>query len=211
MSTSSRALLAAVVIAALFAGGRFLGGRTIEPAAPAVDLKDMPMKIGEWMGRNPLPGEDFPDLPDDTLSSVQRVYLTPGNHELFVEADTFAANGIVHPPEVCCRGSGAASIDSRSFALASAKGDAEARLLTFYQNGRRLHVLYWYQLGPHVFCDWSGFCRAKWSLGGEPRPLPLVRVMIQIPGGLAGAELRLRSFAEPLLAWMQTAWTQTIR
>jgi hypothetical protein len=204
MSTSSRALLAAIVIAALFTGGRLVGGRATDAVAPPFDLKTMPMKIGDWSGRNPMPGEEFPDRPDDALSNVQRVYSAPGNHEVFAEVDTFAATGLVHPPEVCCRGSGAASIDSRSFTLHTASGDADARLLTFYQEGRRLHVLYWYQLGPNIFHDWPGFCRAKWSLGGEPHPLPLARVMIQIPGGLAGAETRLRTFAEPLLAWTQT-------
>jgi hypothetical protein len=120
-----------------------------------------------------LAGEAVPERPDDALSSIQRVYADRSGHALAVEVDVFPASGIAHPPEICYLGTGASPIAAQDFSLAAAGDDsAMGRLLTFYRHGRRLHVLYWYELGPYVFCDWSGFCRGQWLLGGEGRPQP---------------------------------------
>ncbi len=205
MSPSSRALVAAAIIAAFSFGGRAVSSGSGEVAPPSVDLTAMPARFGDWTARDLPAGAVIPQKPEDALSSIQRVYADSSGHALAVEVDIFPASGIVHPPEICYLGTGASSIRAEDFSLTTAAGpSAVARLLTFYRHGRRLHVLYWYQLGPHVFCDWSGFCRAQWMLGGEGRARPLVKVMVQLPaGGSADAEKRLRSFAQSLLAWTQ--------
>jgi hypothetical protein len=206
MSPSSRALVAALVIAGFPLAARTVGNGPWEAVPAAVDLAAMPLRIGDWNGRDLPLGEAVPAQADDALSSIQRAYTDRSGHSVSVMVDTFRASGIVHPPEICYLGTGASSIAAEDFSLAAAAGGkapggkAVARLLTFYRHGRRLHVLYWYQLGPHVFCDWSGLCRAQWLLGGTRRSFPLVKVMVQAPAG-ADAEKRLRSFAQPLLAW----------
>jgi hypothetical protein len=77
-----------------------------------------------------------------------------------------------------------------------------ARILAFEQEGQRIHVMYWYQVGSASVLDYNGLRRERARMFGQPTWPPLVKVMIQCPlADTALAEDQLRSFGERLLAW----------
>ncbi len=206
--SASRILLAAVVVAVLY-GGAFLARRGLwaETATPPLAIPALPTRLpAAWTACNVARDPDAPERPYDAISGAQQAYRNAAGAVAFVEVDAFQESGFVpHPPEICYENSGALLVERKDFPLQRSGGErVVARLLTVDRSGRRLHVLYWYQMGRQVFCDGEGLLRAKWASRSQQRSSPIVKVMLQADAGdFAQAENQLRSVAQPLAVWAQ--------
>jgi len=131
--------LAAVIV--LLAGGvgyrllaGYLGSYTGSLPLPPGALQKIPLRIGDWQGRDtPIPDDLIPYI--DAQSLLSRQYTRSGGAE---SANLFIAYGIrvrdfmVHRPEVCYRGAGYSLRERRPLALALPDGTgAQGEIMVF--------------------------------------------------------------------------------
>jgi len=201
-----RLMIAAVVIA-LIQGGVMVIRQKREPTRirdPEMTLISLPQRLGGWGG------SDF--AMDVRLSAaigahsvLDRIYKDDTGAQVQLELATFTSNEIEppHMPQSCYTNVGWTMKQQKDVELNVADGPPRrARILGFEQEGQRIHVMYWYQLGNAHVLDYNGLRRERARLFGQTSWPPLVKVMIQSPmADVALAEEQLISFAESLLAW----------
>jgi hypothetical protein len=204
--SASRILLAAIVVAVLY-GAAFRAQRAqwAEAVPSQVAVPALPKSLpAAWTACDIPPDPDAPERPLDAISGSRQAYRNAAGAVVSVEVDAFQESPFLpHPPEICYENAGALLVEGKEFPLQRSGGPPLiARLLTIDRSGRRLHVLYWYQMGRQVFYDSDGLLRAKWASRGQPQSLPIIKVMLQAAAGdFARAENQLQSVAQPLAVW----------
>ncbi|MEM9366161.1 MAG: exosortase-associated EpsI family protein, partial [Planctomycetota bacterium] len=120
---------------------------------PESDLADASLNLGSWVGK---------DLPEDprlrqilrAKSGVDRVYQNPKKGDVLVHAVWTDDYIRLHFPQQCYRESGWEMTDSKTIEVEQANGNSfPAKICNFVQDGKQIQVLYWFQLGEHVFLD----------------------------------------------------------
>ena len=149
---------------------------------PERDLSDAPLQLAEWQGT---------DLPPDprireilcARSGIDRVYQDSTGTEVLVHAVWTDDYLRLHFPQQCYRQSGWDLTGSKDVDVPTADGETfPARLLSFKRDGRRIQVLYWFQLGDNVFLDRleHRLLRRTVCWGQREWP-PLMKFMLETP------------------------------
>lgn len=203
---TARFMLASLFLAVLYVGAWQLGRRAPVMAVTPATLPPLPDQLGPWSRRAlPLNPKELPPPPMDVLLDQVQLYTDAKGDNVIANVSLFGDSdvGVPHPPEQCYSLSGGLIHGHRDMALAIPGRDGvSARLLMVEKDGQRACVLYWYQLGEYVVTSRFELATAKWSLRGDTRSLPIVKVMLHTSANqFDEAEGRLRSIAEPLLAW----------
>ncbi|MCD0459867.1 exosortase C-terminal domain/associated protein EpsI [Roseiconus lacunae] len=147
---------------------------------PKKDLAEMPLTLGSWSGTN-LPAD--PRLREILCakSGVDRVYRNEEATDVLVHAVWTDDYLRLHFPQQCYRESGWELIDTNDIQIErSPEKSFPAKILTFKQDGRQIQVLYWFQLGEHVFLDrvQHRLLRRKVCWGKTEWP-PLMKFMLE--------------------------------
>jgi hypothetical protein len=149
---------------------------------PARELSSTKLNLAGWKGT---------ELPEDprirevlrARSGIDRVYQNKNGESVLVHAVWTDDYLRLHFPQQCYRESGW-NDDGVSDVLVSTTGDTQfpAKILGFNQDGRRIKVLYWFQLGDHVFLDrvQHRWLRRKVCWGKKEWP-PLMKFMLETP------------------------------
>lgn len=196
---------------------------TVEP--PKQDLTELPKMLGPWSGEDRPVDERIQEYLQ-SRSGVDRVYRNRVGDEVsahVVWTDDYIK---IHFPQQCYRESGWhldntknldvdftqhyrdqgwAELDSEQVDIEAGGETFPCQLLTFERDGRRIHVLYWFQMGDEFFFDRIRHrnLRRQVCWGNREWP-PLVKVMLESPASSTKrAEDHLRSVAGRIYAWMQ--------
>lgn len=205
MSLVLRLLVAASIIAGFHVGQAALR-RHVEPHSVCLDvdtLNAIPLEFGIWKGRAVALD---PDLVTATGAdaTLHRMYDNPRGLPVAVDLALYTRYDlqVPHEPPLCYESNGWTILQSYPFAIGDDPHQRDpARLMVCQREpGRRIMVLYWYQLGQSILLDRSSMRRAQWQLRGREKWPPLVKVMLQTPydPSFQGPG-RLKCFAELLL------------
>lgn len=205
-----RWLLATVVLAGI-AGFDFVARLNTwgQVALPRADLQQVPSNLGAWTQETtPLPPGTLPEPPADAAVQVDRVYRDPLGRRVFLELSAFTNwsrtdTPMPHPPEECYSRIGCRIAENKVIEIhVEGLPVAEARVLFLQGPSRHFGVMYWYQIGSLVAADRVKLGDSKWKLKGEKQLPSVIKVMMQTTGStFEEVESRLKSMAEPLLAW----------
>ncbi|QDV42308.1 hypothetical protein Enr13x_21530 [Stieleria neptunia] len=167
---------------------------------PDRSLDETALQLGQWTGE---------DLPADprireilrAKAGVDRVYRDEAGREVLVHAVWTDEYLRLHFPQQCYREAGWEQIDEEIVEVTRRDGESfQGKLLHFVQAGRRIQVLYWFQLGEHVFLDRieHRLLRRKVCWGQKEWP-PLLKFMLETRDtGLHQSEELLTQFAGEL-------------
>lgn len=108
-----------------------------------------------------------------------------------------------HPPELCYTTVGWGIKKEKTVELKlSTAPPVNARLLTLENEGQRINVLYWYQMGKHVFWNRNGAKIAKRDFWGKKTVPATLKFMLQNRASQGDSdEESLVAFAEEVYAW----------
>lgn len=168
---------AAVGLALLLASGggyQWLSGRYARAAQsipiPAGTLKQLPVRIGDWTGRD-VPLDARVIKATDTDDHVNRVYVRSGAREkvnLWVAYGVRFRDLMPHRPEVCYPGSGWTFQEKQELTLDTPDGTPlVCRLLTFTRGGLRndrITVLNYYILDGNYRPDVAALRERTWKI-----------------------------------------------
>lgn len=201
---ATRLLLAVVLVAAIQAVAYTT--RNAKVGAPEVDLRGMPFTLGTWSGRD-VEIEDLIFRKSGADLMVNREYTNDAGRSVGATTSVFSDwyAGFMHHPEVCYKAAGFQLVGQNVVRLETAKHvDFPVDVLTYERDGRRIQVLYWYQLGDQRVADRRELGRARWNLPrGEAMP-PLIKVILQTSQTDAKtAQDRLKGFAEHVLSFIE--------
>jgi EpsI family protein len=156
---------------------------------PEVDMPDwtfreLPMRIGDWHGEE-ANMDPKTILATGAQTVVNRAYRDEAGHLVSIHTAMFnnPADGVIHSPMVCYRAAGWEKLgESKSSLQVSDKLAIPISISTWELQGKKVIVVYWYQLGNHVlFGRWDLGLKVRWSLAGKPKWPALIKVMLQIP------------------------------
>lgn len=205
MGTTTRLLMAAILVAVIHGGVYVLSGAgmQLEARPPKHDLGELPTRIGPWTGEE-VPRD--PDLsPADAHDTVTRIYRNPSGGTVTLSGSVWVEYGreLPHRPENCYSNAGYQILGQKSIRLEVAdQASTPLRLLFLDRHGERKCVLYWYQLGGEILARNYWARRTSWAIRRGEKPRPLVKVMLEVPASdPEKAEDELRSIAIPLIAW----------
>ena len=172
---------------------------------PGKDISDMPMRLGTWVGKNErLDPRVAPIFKNSQV--VNRAYQNAAGGSLAMQVSLFTTNEneLPHAPEVCYPKAGWSIVDQRQENISLPdQSPRPARMLILEQEGRRIHVLFWYQLGKAHLLDRAGLREEQRKFFGQKEWPPLIKVMLQSTLGKTDqAEKQLSNFAEVLSTWL---------
>lgn len=147
---------------------------------PKHELSDVSLQLGDWRGK---------ELPSDSRlreilcaqAGIDRVYQNGEGQEVLVHAVWTDDYLRLHFPQQCYRESGWELTGSKDIEIGGETRDRfTAKILSFVQDGRKIQVLYWFQLGEHVFLDrvQHRLLRRKVCWGQKEWP-PLMKFMLE--------------------------------
>lgn len=164
---------------------------------PSTSLADTALQIGSWSGA---------DLPADprlreilrAKAGIDRVYRDDEGQQVLVHAVWTDDYLRIHFPQQCYREAGWELTETEDCEIERSDGSLfDAKILSFSRDGRRIKVLYWFQLGEHVFLDriQHRLLRRKVCWGQKEWP-PLMKFMIETPDtGLGRGRQTLKDFS----------------
>jgi hypothetical protein len=167
---------------------------------PERDLTDTSLTLGNWVG------EDLPANPRlreilRAKSGIDRLYRNPDSGDVLVHAVWTDDYLRLHFPQQCYRETGWELVDSKSVEVDRVSGGSfPAKILSFAQDKKKIQVLYWFQLGEHVFLDRveHRLLRRKVCWGEREWP-PLMKFMLETDNtGLGRSEEALLEMASLL-------------
>jgi len=203
---AARLLIAALCLAVIQGAVLYIrrGREPSEIRRPNVSLAELPTELGPWKGHD-TPIDPRLWVAIRAAEVVDRAYENPQGGRLIAEVAAFLSDEIdpPHMPQVCYTKAGWINKSQKDVQLRV--GDDEtrpARIVTFEQEGQRVHVLYWYQWGQAHVLDAQTMRQERWKLFGQKTWPPLIKVMVQTSlSDFGEAEEQLCGFGELLLGW----------
>jgi EpsI family protein len=207
--TTARVLIVAALIPLTYGGARLVDAALESPGCDMPDWKfsDMPKKLGDWHGEDSTLDAETALATGATII-VNRVYHDDSQHFIALHTAMFddPAAGVKHSPLICYLSAGWQKLsqtranlrisDELTIPVNVSKWEKE-------KEGRKVLVVYWYQLGEHVlFSRWDLGIKVRWSLAGKPKWPALIKVMLEIPI-IEGEDRQSTalSFAELVAKW----------
>lgn len=175
------------------------------PATPRPlrqELETLPRKLAAWSGADT---ESDPQLFEalGCAASLSRTYTRPDGTLVGIHCAAWLApdTWLPHPPEMCYRGAGWTE-ERRESVTVPSDPPMTARLAQYEQQGQRVLVLHWYQMGDTPFVDRSGARAARRKLWGAERRPPLVKVLMQArDDGTEASRAALLELAAEIGGW----------
>jgi EpsI family protein len=171
---------------------------------PDRDIAAFPKQVGQWKGTDTA-------LDDKTFvrvgakAVVDRLYRDPVGEEIALHTAVFAEDPRVlpHLPTTCYGGNGWTKTDGKTIELNPENADPfNADLLTFERDGRRLQVLYWYQLGTQTCFNRDTLRKVCWGFRGQQDWPATIKILLQTSAvDPQRSEDRLRSMATAWYEW----------
>ncbi len=180
---TTRLWIATACVLLIHGGARWIEGRYAPEniRAPHAPLTDLPLTLGDWEGTDSeLDSRLIEALGTETAVSRRYERGHRGIVDLHCALWTTDDEWLPHEPHVCYTGSGW-NIDARRQIDVPEAPGLQATLLTAEQRGRRIQVLYWYQLADHAYSDRDGARAARRQLWSKKTWPPLIKVMLQAP------------------------------
>ena len=192
-----KALLAfAILLAGSYAASSIRDGYSFGSVAPPErELSEVALSLAGWQGEELPENERLREILS-AKSGIDRVYRNGDGGVIAVHAVWTDDYVKLHFPQQCYRESGWNEQGSSDVTVKSSNGtEIPAKILNFVQDGRKSCVLYWFQLGEHVFLDRveHRLIRRK-ALWGKKEWPPLMKFMLDTPAG-PEAEQRLLDLA----------------
>lgn len=162
-------------------------GRVIPPET---QLEDIPLHLGEWRGTELAADEQLREILQ-AKSGIDRVYRRHDGSEIFIHAVWTDDYIRVHYPAHCYRHTGWTLVKSQPIDVETPSGhEIPCRIDQFERDGKKIEVLYWFQMGDEFFLDRFGHrsVRRKVCWGKTEWP-PLMKFMLERPVlGFSGHE-----------------------
>ena len=180
--TTVRILIVAFLVVLVYGGAVRMqqGLRPPSVELPAWDVNDLPMRIGEWEGVK----AEFPPKIAQRMgahSSINRSYRQRGKEPIAFHMAIFDQYdvGSFHNPATCYRASGWELVDNAPLRIETAEETpVSIALSTWEDDGNRVTVAHWYQLGDHVATDRFQLGGARWALQGCKNWPAMVKVLM---------------------------------
>ena len=205
MSMTIRALVAAAIVAGIFAGARMLDGGGIPTTStpPQQDLDDLPRQLGDWQG------EDLPDMDVElshTVSVLNRQYTNSAGKTVTLHAtvSVFSSSWrLPHVPLKCYKSGGHTILATKIVEIELPDGqEIPAKLMTVELEGRRSYVFYWYHVGDRIVHDQREMQYAAWTMRGKDAWPPVLKLMLtNAAPDEYQAIYQFESIAGPLAEW----------
>lgn len=174
---------------------------------PSWTFDDLPLQFGEWRGENTnLDPEIAKAVGAAKDRIVDRAYQDGFGHTITMHTAMFndPVEGLYHSPLNCYRSNGWERTKLTTEELHLSDGlTIPVSMSTWKLEGRRVLVVYWYQLGEYVlFGRWDLGIKVRWKLAGKSKWPPLIKVMLQIDALEAEeAKTVIMGFAEQVAGW----------
>ena len=208
MKSTLTQVIVAVVLVAVFAVGtkimRVRGGATKDISLPETKLETLPTTLGYWKGEDAtVDPKVFRVIGADDV--LNRSYKNPAGKETTLHAAVFGDyfRGVPHPPTVCYPGVGWTLMEQKDVPITGPDGSKHpVRAVTYDMEGTRILIVFWYQLGSHVFTDDAGLQEARRALRTRETWPAVVKVLLQTKvGNPEQTESQLVEFGSQVYAW----------
>jgi len=212
MGTAGRLLLVAGLIIVVHVTSLQVRGM-LEPATidlPDWSLEDFPEELGPWRAHeSELDDRIFRKIGADQAKDW--ITTLPDGREASTHIAVFdnLDEGVWHYPANCYGAAGWRNLETHEAEL-SADGAASrpVNISTWEQGGRRVKVLYWYQLGEQTIFGRFDLGKARLALAGRETWPPLVKVLLQTSAeDPADAETQLLDLGSRINRWLHNQTT----
>jgi hypothetical protein len=145
---------------------------------PKEPLQDQVFQLGQWKSKNvESPPERVLAVGADQMA--ERQYECEGSTVFSHRASwTSLDEWLPHEPDICYTSQGWKIASQSSVALPN-RPDVHVALRSYEQAGRRLWVVFWYQIGTLTFSDRDGARPARRAYWGQHERPPLIKTVLQ--------------------------------
>ncbi len=180
--------------------------QSTDVALPDWSLEELPLQFDGWKGEaSELDPRLFVRIGADVVAD--RVYTNRRGHAVSAHTALFTdfneAIG-VHLPARCYRAAGWEQRGGETHTLhVEGLPDVRVEISTWQREGRRVQVLYWYQLGEHALLGRYDLSRAQMALAGYDTWPAMVKVMLETQGDRRqDADMHLLDVARHIRQWL---------
>ena len=184
-NTAIRVLILAILVG-LLAASMYVMPQWLQPKSvqlPKWDPADMPLEFGSWQGAEV---ESDPEVQKrlllDADAVVDRAYRDNDGNVVSVHAAFFRDldAGVLHRPSNCYLGAGYRQERSERLALSLPDGSSiPVDLTTWEKEGKRVLVMYWYQLDEHILFDRGDLFWTRLKMRSKDTWPAMVKVLLQ--------------------------------
>jgi hypothetical protein len=171
-------LAAALVIVANGGILLFQWSRVPVVRPPKQHLQEQAFAMGQWNSQSvQSPPERVLAVGADEMAESQ--YERDGSTVFAHRASwTSLDEWLPHEPDICYTSQGW-KIASQSTVPLPNRPDVHVALRSYEQAGRRLWVVFWYQIGTFTYCDRDGARPARRAYWGQHERPPLIKTVLQ--------------------------------
>lgn len=186
-NTTTRLFVTAIFVVLIYFANRLVesGLKLPDVALPDRDFSTMPMNFGSWHGEETeLDPKIFRAI--GAAVAVNRLYRDGEGHAVSSHVAVFANpdEAIYHSPINCYRANGWRLIEDTREPLPVADGsDIQVRFTVWERARQRAVVVYWFQLGEHVFFNRFEMGWVRWAMRNQQTWPATIKVMLQVPAG----------------------------
>ena len=198
--------LALLIVVAAPIGIRVIrGGATPDKVRmPEFDLRELPLELGQWRGEKlKLDPKLFAAI--DAEMAIDRLYRDSNGYPLSLHTAVFLEYALhgPHQPPLCYSNSGFEIVGIKPLSIQVDPGRViSADLMTAARDGKEVHVLFWYQLGPFT-AGARALKKERQTYWGQPVWPPMFKVMLQDANpDASAAEARMSDLAKEVYRWM---------
>ena len=196
---NQRIVLLFTLLAVSYVAVQWIGSGQDASVAPAIDVADIPVEIGDWVG------EDV-EIRDDTIqvlnaqSFISRIYRDPTGHAISMHVANWTNPNTIsaapHHPEICFAGAGWSLLDRRTTEFPTARGNVPIELILFQKGQQRVVSGHWFRVGEVTHVDFQGFQNQRSKFWGKKSWPDTTKFLFQLSSpSLKAAEESIKSFA----------------
>ncbi|MBN2022629.1 MAG: EpsI family protein [Pirellulales bacterium] len=172
-------------------------------APPEHTLSSLPLEIGSWRGEEVPIADERREEAIGADETINRRYRNASGDSISLHAACFVKfdRSVPHSPDVCYPGNGYTKITDKTVELPCSEGaPGRAKLVAFEMNGRRVYVLFWFQLGDQICLGIDDMAAARRELRPRSTEWPsILKFLLETPiDDLEADEARLVEFATRL-------------
>lgn len=121
----------------------------------------IPEQLGEWRGEHqPMDPRLVASVNADQM--LNRLYQSEEGAIAMHLARWKGEDGTPHLPTICYQNNGWRTVSETTVSVEPAPGRKfRAKCLTLELSGEFVQVAFWYQLGPHLYCENQGYQQAR--------------------------------------------------